>query len=335
MENYIPKANSNKEILSIELNKLNILSSINENNEYKEDGIKIKKLKDNSLTNFICEINRNKIKYIGSLNKNFEKEGYGFLTYENGEKYLGIFKENLRDNHGYYEYNPEISKDKKNIIYQFYFGIWKKNIKNEKGVYLWLNENINAIPFNNFDNANFDVFIGLFELDNLKYGTYLSKKQNDYYVYHGFFDKNGKKFGDNVFFYNSTEDQLICGKVINDKFINGYICLYNEDGILSSILYCEFDNNGSIISYKNNIDKNKYENVINDMQMFRNIIMQEDYFTDTFNIFKEMKYFCDNNIKFDSFYDDSLDLIDMTFKFNNAKIFNEIEKNLDLFNRKN
>ena len=43
-------------------------------------------------------------------------------------------------------------------------------------------------------------FFSHFELDNLKHGTFLSTKQNDYYVYHGFFDKNGKIYGDHIFF---------------------------------------------------------------------------------------------------------------------------------------
>lgn len=50
-------------------------------------------------------------------------------------------------------------------------------------------------PLNNkeFDNANFDAYVGNFDNDKFVRGTYLSKISDDYYLYHGNFDGEGKK----------------------------------------------------------------------------------------------------------------------------------------------
>ena len=69
----------------------------------------------------------------------------------------------------------------RNINIECYHGFWKKNKKEKNGTYIWLSE-----PLNNkeFDNADFDAYIGLFGKDKFIRGTYLSKIKDDYYLYY-------------------------------------------------------------------------------------------------------------------------------------------------------
>lgn len=73
---------------------------------------------------------------------------------------------------------------------------------------------------NDFDSSNFDAYCGEIEEDKYKRGTYLTKKGDDYYLYHGNFDENGRKTDENAFFYSSKFDRLLKGNIQNDNFIN-------------------------------------------------------------------------------------------------------------------
>jgi len=108
-------------------------------------------------------------------------------------------------------------------------------------------------PENNkeFDNANFDAFVGEIEEDKYKKGTYLSKKIDDYYLYHGNFDENGRKTDDNAFFYSSKFDRLLKGKIVNDNFENGYVAFFDsETGLINDLVYCTFGGDGDVTSIK-------------------------------------------------------------------------------------
>ena len=75
-------------------------------------------------------------------------------------------------------------------------------LKKEKdGIYIWLAEpNKNMV----FDEANFEAFVGEFDDDMYRKGTYLIKEGDDYYLYHGLFDREGRKSDDNAYFYLAT-----------------------------------------------------------------------------------------------------------------------------------
>jgi hypothetical protein len=61
-------------------------------------------------------------------------------------------------------------------------------------------------PENNYeyDNANFDAYLGEFDEDRYLRGTYISKLNNEYYIYHGNFSKDGKKNDNNAFFFHQS-----------------------------------------------------------------------------------------------------------------------------------
>ena len=134
----------------IVLDKNDILAQIEINQKYSKDGVTIRKWEGGELSNqFIADINKNTITFLGILNPKLQKDNYGVLTYPNGEKYFGMFQKELRNKQGFYEYQPKTKNNR--LLSEFYFGVWRDNQKDDHGVYLWLNEDVNAVPFSDFD----------------------------------------------------------------------------------------------------------------------------------------------------------------------------------------
>ena len=203
--------------LELDLQKIN--ESIKSEGKYEVEGALIRKWEgEDESDNFIAQIKNQTTSFIGILNGRFERDGYGLNNFENGDQYFGYFEHDLRSKHGIYFWADE---KKGNYIHnEVYYGYWKENKKDNHGIYLWMDE-----PENNkeFDNANFDAFVGEIDEDKYKKGTYLSKKIDDYYLYHGNFDENGRKTDDNAFFYSSKFDRLLKGKIVNDNF-ESFVC---------------------------------------------------------------------------------------------------------------
>ena len=80
---------------------------------YIEDGVTIRKWEGEANTkDFISEINKDNIHFIGVLDSNLVKQGYGYMCLPNNEKYFGIYTDDLRDKHGLYQYPDKIEGDK-------------------------------------------------------------------------------------------------------------------------------------------------------------------------------------------------------------------------------
>ena len=253
------------------------------------------------------------------------------ITYPNGEKYFGMYQKEFRNKQGIYVYQPKIEGDK--LLSEFYFGVWRNNQKDDHGVYLWLSENKDIAQFSNFDDASFDCFTGDIDNETFSHKTYMKKKGNDYYLYHGGFNQQNEMNGDDCYFYNANKDELIYGKVRHNKLITGYIALFDEDGKLQHIMQCDFDDNGKITSYLQK-EENEVETlgrVCNSMETFRNVILGEDYFGIVYNVFKKTKEYMDEKLNTLEAFDSSEEfpkLMSITFKFNEIKIYQNIEKNI-------
>ena len=311
----------------IELDKKKIKEEINIKGVYQDNGVLIKKWDEEDDENFITETNKNGSHFIGVLNGRLERHGYGVNFYKSGEKYLGYFDQDLPNKHGIYLWAPVIKG--RNIQIECYHGIWKNNKKDKNGIYIWMNE-----PLNNkeFDNANFDAYVGIFDNDKFLRGTYLSKISDDYYLYHGNFDNEGKKTDDNAFFYSSKYDRILHGKIEKDAFASAYVSFFESDsGEIKNLVYCTFDKMGSVdsIIMQNDLkeeERKKEEDIIT---LFRNVILEIDYFGIIYNRFHEIKDFIRDNInsvevledkeKFPSF-------MLLCSKHNDDNIFKNIEK---------
>ena len=311
----------------IELDKKKILEEISSKGKYEENDVLIKKWDENS-DSFIIESKKNSTHFIGILNSLLERNGYGINFYKNGEKYIGYFEHDLPNKNGIYIWSPTIKG--RNIHFECYQGLWKNNQKEKNGIYIWLNE-----PLNNkeFDNADFDAYVGIFDKDKYVKGTYLSKIKDDYYLYHGGFDKDGKKCDDNAFFYSSKYDRILKGKIEKDVFINAYVAFFESDsGEIKNLVKCDFNKKGNVesIILMNDLkeeEKNKEEKEIT---LFRNVILEIDYFGVIYERFHEIKDFIRDNINSVEIFEDKKkfpNLMNLCSKHgDNNNIFKNIEK---------
>ena len=170
--------------------------------------------------------------FLGIVNSLFERYGCCVNNYENGDKYFGYYKDDHRNGHGFYAFNP--IKEKNLLFSEFYFGLWKNDLKNGRGVYLWLNEKEDKKPFSDFDSANFQSFIGEIKKGKPTKGIILSKIGEDYLVYHGSFDDDFKRSGEKCFYYSSTLEELCFGSFKNNEFGSCVITSIGSLGIADS-----------------------------------------------------------------------------------------------------
>ena len=314
--------------------KKEIIEKIKETGKYESGDTIIIKWEDemNKDTEMYIVKNKfNKMPFFGVVNYEFKREGYCINNYQNGDEYFGYYSNDLRNKQGLYIYKPRLINSKI-ISRQYYFGLWENDKKNGRGIYLWLKDN-NILnnnnlynPFNNFENANFQAYIGEIEYDKFTKGTLLKKEGDNYFVYHGKLNpKNLKKEGKECFYYSAKLEELFYGTFKNDIFIEGYIGKFNENGELKNI--AKFQNNKIIEEDK----LNKYDNIKNISKKivnFRNIIMSKDYFGDLYNIFKNIINFKNQNMNDINIFNSGkyLDLMDIAASYNQVSIYKDIEK---------
>lgn len=294
---------------------------------FKEEGVLIRKWEgERNTKDYISEIKKGDIHFIGILDSNLVKQGYGFLSLPNNEKYFGIYTNDLRSKHGLYQYPEKVEGDK--IEREFFFGVFDEGKVNNRGVYLWIKENKDVPMFNNFEEADFSCFVGDLDSNHFIHGTYMTKKGDQYYVYHGSFNEQNEKEGDGVFYYNSEKDELMYGKVEKNKFINAYMSVFDEEGNIKNGIFVNYDDKGKISDYKQKEEMPDKSGIFDQMFDFRNIILAEDYFGQVFNTFKTTMEFIASDVNLESF--DSQEkfpkLINVSFNFNKITIKEEIDK---------
>ena len=252
--------------------------------------------------------------------KEEEKEGYCVNKYDNGDSYFGYYANDLRNYHGFYSYSPIDINDYK--LNRYYLGFWRDDLRHGNGIYFWAKEKKNQKFFDNFDNSNFRCFVGLFNSDNLDKGTYLSKEGDDYFVYHGTFSDNHKKNGKNCFYYSSNLENLLYGTFQDDKFVEGYIAKFNDEGEVDDIK--KYNNDKA-----ENMEKNNENSRIKElMATFRDCILSEDYFGIIFEVFANILKFKDNyvfNIDVINTYKHE-DFLEICKSYKKITIYNDIEK---------
>ena len=275
---------------------------------------------------YISKIKIGNTLFIGVLDSDLVKQGYGYLSLPGNEKYFGYFTDDLKSKHGIYEFPDKIEGDK--IEREFFYGLFNEGKIYHHGVYLSIKEKNNVKMFNDFDKADFSCFIGNLNENHFIEGTHMIKEGDKYYVYHGKFNENNEKNGDGVFYYNSEKDELIYGNAVKNKFIEGYMCAFDENGNISKGIYAVFDENGKIKNFKKREEIEDTNNIFDKMFDFRNIIMEDDYFGQIFETFKETMNVIDTEVNFDSFNSKSKypKLINVTYNFNKIKIKEKIER---------
>lgn len=309
----------------ITLDKAAIFKALDKTGEYKNESLKItiKKWEDDDVVGnmFIIKI-EGETPFLGVVNGMFEREGFGVNTYSNGDIYFGYFSENQRNKHGIYSYKPKLENNF--ILSEYYYGMWKDDYRDGYGIYLWLRENKSNEPFNNFETSSFKAYIGNISKDIFTKGTLLIKSENNYYIYHGQFNSEGKKHGDLSFFYSAQKELLLYGNFDNDIFISGYIAKFTDEG---NIIKINKYFNGKI-EEKNESNSKEIEIVEKIMFNFRNIIMSKDYFGDIYKEFKEVNKFREKNMNNLEILnsDRYIDIMKAAVGYNKISIFRDIEK---------
>ena len=305
-----------------------VAEAIKSKGEFKKDNSTVKRWGEETAGQkmmYLLKAEEKSLKFTGIVNTFFEREGYGINEHDNGDKYFGYYKNDVRDGHGIYSFLP---KKKGNVLLsEFYYGLWKTDLKNGQGIYLWLREDASKKPFTDFENANFQAFVGESERDLFKKGTLLSKEGDHYLVFHGTFDIDGNREGPNCFFYNATLEELCFGEYLDDQFIKGYVAHFDEDGNVADFLKYE---NGQITS-KEKLSEEEVKKNSDLMHHFRNVIMGKDYFGEVYNEFGKVKTFEETKMtSVDIFNSDSyINIMSAATGYIKATIYKDIEKNVE------
>ena len=322
----------------IHFNTKDIEKKLNSNKKYQTNNTTIIRWEDDMNPDtkmYVLKNKFNNLPFIGVVNYDFKREGYCVNKYLNGDEYFGNYSNDLRNRQGIYIYKPKYETGKI-ILRQYYFGLWENDLKQGRGIYVWLKEDKNNSknsynnksynPFNNFDKANFDAYVGNFDKNKFTKGTLLKKEGDNYFVFHGWFS-NSKKNGKNCFYYSAKLEEILYGTFKDDKFIEGFVGKFDDNGDLKNL-----------IKYKNKsiIEKDKFEpsddekEVAKKILTFRNIIMSQDYFGILYNIFKDAIDFKNANMNNVELFNSELylDLLDIAASYNQVSIFKDIEKHL-------
>ena len=323
----------------IHYNKNDIIKKLNQNKKYISGNTTIIRWEDDMNTNtemYILKNKFNNLPFIGVVNYEFKREGYCINSYLNGDEYFGYYINDLRNKQGLYIYKPKFEIGNK-ILRQYYFGLWENDYKEGRGIYLWLNEirdnkNRNIInnksynPFNNFEKANFYAYIGLLKKNKFTKGTLLKKENDNYFVFHGSL-QNLKKNGKNCFYYSAKLEQILYGTFKDDKFIDGFVGKYDDNGQIKEIIKYK---NKTIINKDKFLPNDNTEELSQKLITFRNIIMSKDYFGILYKVFKDAIDFKNKNMNnIDIFNSDLyIDLMDVEASYNQVSIFKDIEKHI-------
>ena len=166
----------------IHFNKKDILKKFKSYQKYHTNNSTVIRWEDDlnfDTEMYVLKNKTNNLPFIGVVNYEFKREGYCLNTYLNGDEYFGYYTNDVRNKQGLYIYKPGLD------LRQYYFGLWENDIKQGRGIYLWLKDNKGKgyklyNPFNNnFEKANFDAYIGLFDQNKFTKGTLLKKQENN------------------------------------------------------------------------------------------------------------------------------------------------------------
>lgn len=314
---------------TFKLERAKINEIISKEEEYIEDDVSIKKWEgNNSQGNYLAEIAKDGTQFIGILNNRLEKEGYGYYRSQNNDHYFGSFKYDQRNYNGFYIWATEERDDK--VHTESYHGYWKDNKKYKNGIYMWLDEEEDN---EEFDKANFQAYVGQFDGNIYKRGTFLRKDGDNYYVYHGNFTPEGKKNDDEAFFYSSTLDRLFHGKIENDVFISGYISYFNSDsGLMEKMVYCELGSNKEVkkMKFKEEINEEEFKKEEEGNLLFRNVILGIDYFGSIYKNYKDTVKFLIEEMRETAIFEDKEkfpSMMKMASGYNKNNIYFDIETN--------
>ena len=294
------------EILHFKSNEIE--NSIKKYGYYKDNKITIYQLLDfdeflpqeeyippNEDLTFALENKDENIPFLGVVNFNFKRFGFCLNTFINGDIYFGNYYKDVLSKKGFYSYKAKIENDYK--LSQYYYGYWENNLFEGNGVYLWIKEPKDISSFSDFENSSFQAFVGNSENGVFKKGALLNYKgNNNIFIYYGSFSEDGKKEGNNCFYYSRNLDEMCYGTYNNDIFIEGFVAKFNKDnGEINDLIIYKKDENDNKEGKRIKIDNEK--NIVYIMTKFRKIVLSKNYAKNIFDEFKKILKFRDEKMK--------------------------------------
>ena len=265
--------------------------------------------------------------FLGIINFHFKREGYCLNTYSNGDIYFGYYNNDLRHKQGIYSFKP--TKKENNILSQFYYGQWQKDLINGKGIYLWLKENEGTLPFSNFDNSNFEAFVGNSVEGKFKKGALLSKNGKNNFIYYGEFSDEGKKEGNKCFYFCTNLEKLCYGTFKDGEFIEGYVGSFNNKGKLTDLIIYKKEEGKNPEGEK--IKLKGEEKISNILTKIREVIVSQDYFKMIYDEFGVILKFRDEKMKdIEVLTTDEYANIMKCFNFDKITLCEDIEKKVGI-----
>ena len=274
--------NFNNENDEIDENNENDKNNKNdENDEFKQSNIFSIKYKDI---------------YIGGISPNFQmREGFGLNKYdEDHSLYIGLWKNNMKEGFGFLKVNDDT----------YYIGNFHQNQLEGECILYLKSKNI--------------LYLGTFTKGSFEEGVYIDVN-NDIF-YRGKFINN-KKNDDFCTMIEMNNRHIFVGKVDNDNFKEGYLCLYkieekevkdeNGDDATQIILGIE-----KIFYYYKNKDNNnkfiyKFEN------NFKEVLQQD------LNVIFALEFKTKGQVEKMFEYFDYLDILGEDADYNNLNKYNE------------
>jgi hypothetical protein len=324
---------SSTNITGVKLDKEGIKQEIFEKGKYEDETLTLKPWKGEIDSEFyIGSIALLNTKYLGVFNQNLKRQSYGVNSYSNGDVYFGHFHNDLKSKHGCYFFAPETLPNGK-VHTEIYHGFWKDDKKDHHGIAVWLDEKKGNTDF---DLADFDAFVGEFEKDEYRKGTYLTKIDDNYFVYYGYFDSNGKKNDNNALFYTSKQDRMFRGVMKDDKYVSGYFIYFDDEGKITDITYIEMDGDTQVVKHVRKFDKiskDEKEKLKNEATIFRNLLIEEDYFGMIYTKIKEMNDFIIKRFDITNLDDTTnyLKIVKLAGSYNDVKINVRLNKAFPVF----
>jgi len=146
--------------------------------------------------------------------------------------------------------------------------------------------------------------------------------------------KTEKKSDDRAFFYDNSKDRVFTGKMVDDKYVNGYLVSYDADGAFKSIIYLEFDSNDSPskVMKQEELDTATKERVQKEVALFREIVLGEDYFGMIYKKISEVTDFVKNDMTEIGILDDEdgyPKIMKIGAAYNDIKVYTKLKDELN------
>jgi len=267
------------------------------NDQYQNYLVSIKSKNDN-----------NKNEYIGVLTDDLKKNIFGYISFNQGDEYLGQIFENIKHGFGIYKFNSD-SKNGKNI----YIGNFSENKINGNGIFI---NTINYIPKYIFN--KYICHIGIFEDGHFKKGKiYLYDNGSEQLKLKNDEDLKNNINEEKVIKFERKDNKTIFteGTMKDNQLIEGFILDINNDGSVENQFFYKlneekqynyeyFDDEVKIkevIKEFNELHFNQYNNNIQEMvrkseNLFEKI--KEEVFQNYKDLIDEEKF----KSNFDSYF---------------------------------